>query len=330
MASLNYTPLRIIKKNNNKNIAILAFLGLSIIVVASLIFFEIRNINANGVDTKPQSVGAQATSTPTPTQVPSKPSLSEVVQTITDVADGEYAVAIKNLKTGESYYARENQELLSASLYKLWVMGTVYQAIEEEKITEEIYMKRDVVSLNEKFKIATDDAQIKEGTVEMNVGQALTKMITLSDNYSALLLTDRVGTKAVRLFLESKGLLESDVTQIFPTTTANDIALFFEKLYLGELGSEISSEKMIELLKNQEIVDILPKNLPEETIIAHKTGLFPPYVHDAGIIYAGGGEYIIVLLGKYKDTNVAKDVMARISEAVFVHFNTRDSIESSP
>ena len=50
---------------------------------------------------------------------------------------GQWAAVIKNLKTGEEYKFSENSKFDSASLYKLWVMGTTYKFIREGKITED-------------------------------------------------------------------------------------------------------------------------------------------------------------------------------------------------
>lgn len=78
-----------------------------------------------------------------------------------------------------------------------------------------------------------------------------------------------------------------------PTTTSFDIALFFEKLYKGELANEENTQKMLDLLKKQELNNKLSKYLPEEIDVAHKTGEIGWFSHDAGIVYTNYGDYSI-------------------------------------
>jgi beta-lactamase class A len=49
-------------------------------------------------------------------------------------------------------------------------------------------------------------------------------------------------------------------------------------------------------LLGQRINDRLPVGLPPGVPIAHKTGNLPGLAHDAGIVYAPEGPYIVVVL----------------------------------
>lgn len=243
---------------------------------------------------------------------------SVVEQSIAD-AKGTYAVAIKNLQTGESYYTNENMKFEAASLYKLWVMATAYQMLEKGSLSENEILHKDVTVLNKEFGISSDSAELQDGNVEMSVKDALYQMITISHNYAALLLADRVKLSNVSKFLADNDFYESSLGQP-PLTTASDIELFFEKLKDGELAGPLYTKKMIDLLKEQKLNDKLPKYLPDSVDIAHKTGEIDYFSHDSGLVYGSKGDYIIVILSKTDYPPGAEERIASISKAVYDYF----------
>ncbi|MCJ7826278.1 class A beta-lactamase-related serine hydrolase [Patescibacteria group bacterium] len=251
-------------------------------------------------------------------------SLETVVEHALKDAKGTYGIVIQNLKTGETYESNEHEVFQSGSLYKLWVMATAYDQIKNGVLRENDIMKQEIPILNEKFKIATEDAELTEGDITLSVTDALFQMITISDNYAALLLSEKIRLSRVAQFLSKNGFTLSKVGTdgSIPTTTASDIASFFEKLYKGTLIDTEYDEKMLDLLKSQELNNKIPKNLPQGIIIAHKTGEFNLFTHDAGIVYTPKGDYIIVILSESKDPLEAEQLIANISESVYHYFTS--------
>lgn len=251
-----------------------------------------------------------------------KEKLSEVVKKSLAGSSGTYAVAIKNLKTGESFYLNEEKKFLSASLYKLWVLGEAYRQIEREKLDPDKVLTARVVDINEKFEIASDSAELTEGTITARVQDAISQMIVISNNYAALLLASELEMSNVNKFLKNYGFSDSK-TGNPPITTANDIAGFYEKLYAGLLGNKNSTAAMIDILKMQQLNDRIPKYLPDNVSVAHKTGELDGYKHDAGIVYASNGAYIIVMLSKTEDEVEAAEREALVSKAVYKYFEKK-------
>ena len=237
-------------------------------------------------------------------------------------SEGTYSVFIKHLKTGESYSLNAHKVYDAGSLYKLWIMAEAIEQIKENKFQEDTELKTDVAELNKKFRIATDEAELTEGEVSFTIGSALRQMIAISHNYAALSLTERIRLASVKKFLSDNGFFESKVGTdgSSPTTTAFDIALFLEKLYKEELADSLSTEKMLDLLKAQQLNNKLPKYLPESALVAHKTGEIDEFSHDAGIVYTQNGEYIIVVLSKSDYPSGAEEKIAEISRAVYEYF----------
>jgi beta-lactamase class A len=257
--------------------------------------------------------------------------LEQAVQAALVGTRGSYGVAVRNLKTQENYLFNEHLSYYSASLYKLWIMAEAYRQIKDGVLKEDEILSEEYKTLNAKFNINPESAKFKEGKITLSVGDALNKMITISDNYAAFLLSLKVRLTNVTAFLKMNGFSESTVGADgdAPTTTAYDIALFFEKLYNKQLVSEEYSDKMLALLKAQKLNDKIPKFLPDYIITAHKTGELNEFTHDGGIVYLENNEYIIVVLSKSDDPKLAKNRISNVSESVYNYFTTIQS-EQTP
>jgi len=238
-------------------------------------------------------------------------------------AQGTYGIVIRNLNTKEEYYLNEHREFDTASLYKLWVMATAFTQIQSGQLKENSILSQNIQVLNNKFNIGSESTELTEGTITVSVKEALNKMITISDNYAALLLSEKVRLSNVSDFLKKNGLIESRLGEP-PKTTPYDIALFLEKLYKNELANEDNTQKMIELLSRQTLNNKLPKYLPSNLSIAHKTGELGYFTHDAGIVFTNKDEYLIVVLSESDNPSGAEERIAEISKAVYDYFEEKD------
>lgn len=252
-----------------------------------------------------------------------KPSLKKIVEKAMSGSKGKYGMVIKHLKTGETYITKEHELFEAGSVYKLWVMAEAFQQIKEGALEEDNLLEQDVATINEKFGIDPSKAELKEGRITMTVSQALNQMITISHNYAALLLSERIKNSKIAKFLKEQGFSESHLgdQNNLPRVSASDIALFYEKLYKGQLVDEQSSQKMLELLKKQKINKGIPKYLPKSIAVAHKTADIGWFKHDGGIVFAKNGEYIIVVLSESKSPLGAQERIAMLSQAVYKYFN---------
>ena len=250
----------------------------------------------------------------------SETSLQQLVSKAMSESKGRYGIVIKNFKTGENFVFNEHQEFEPGSLYKLWVMAIVNQKVKEGALKEEDVLSEDIEALNDLFNIAPGDAEQTEGSIQLTVAQALNQMITISHNYAALLLTAKVGNSTITKFLHDNGFNESEIGEP-PKTTPADIALFFDKVYKGELVDKEHSSKIMDLLKKQQLNDGLPKYLPQQKEIAHKTGDIGWFKHDGGIVYTTKGDYIIVVLSESDSPAGAQERISQLSKAVYEYFN---------
>lgn len=246
--------------------------------------------------------------------------LEEIVQNELENASGTYSVAIKNLKTNEYYFYNERRQFETASLYKLWVMGAVFEEIEKGNINKAQNIGFEAEDINKRLDIATESAEITEGFVGDSVENALERMITISDNYSAHILYLTVGWSKIKNFLNYYEFNDSSA-DLPILTTSSDMLAFFEKLYQGDIVEKEASGEMLEILKRQQLNDRIPKYLPQNTQIAHKTGELGGLKHDAGIVFSEKGDYIIVLLSETNNLSDAAEIEAKVSKKVWDYFN---------
>lgn len=244
--------------------------------------------------------------------------LDKTVETGLKGFPGQYGVAIKNLKTGQEHYTNKNQQFAAASLYKLWVMAAAFEEIKKGTLKEDEVLEMPASALDEIQEILPTD----RGTVSMPVGEAIERMITVSDNDAGVLLYTRLGNDEITGFLAKNGFNDSTFTSS-PQTSAKDVANFYEKLYRGAVVDPQYSAKMLSLLLRQRINDKLPQYLPKGTKIAHKTGELDTFEHDAGIVYSPGGDYIIVVLTDTPDPQLGSETVAGLSKTVFDFFTQK-------
>lgn len=183
------------------------------------------------------------------------------------------SLSVIDLTSGVAAGHNADQQLVSASLYKLFVALAVYKAIDTGTIS--------------------GSTPVASSTVE----QCLNKMITVSDNECGVALGSLVGWEKQNASLAAEGFYHTKLAQTDAEyTSANDVAKLLQRLYAGTLLSPNSNNQFLALLKAQKINNRLPMGLPNGVTIAHKTGDLDNSVHDAGIVYAKGGAYIVSLM----------------------------------
>jgi beta-lactamase class A len=103
------------------------------------------------------------------------------------------------------------------------------------------------------------------------------------------------------------------------STTAKDLLVIMKAIAEGKAGTQEDCEKMIAILKDQKWNDMIPKYLPKDVEVAHKTGFITGLHHDAAIVYLPNGKsYVLVLLSKnLKDFDKGTDQLAKISKSIY-------------
>jgi beta-lactamase class A len=241
--------------------------------------------------------------------------MSGAVEDALSGPNGIYAIVVKDLNRALTYTRNENHVFATASLYKLWVMIETYQQIAAGRFTEDTRIHRTVEEIDKAVGIVSEPAIRQMGSFDMSMKEALERMITVSHNYAAYLLIHNIGSENLKLFVESNQFTRSN-TGLSPKSTASDLAALLEKLYKGELGTPEHTQKMLDLLAAQTRNEIIPKYLPKNVKVMHKTGELGRVKHDVGIVSAPKGDYIIVLMSNTSDRKLAAERLANVSKNV--------------
>ncbi len=212
------------------------------------------------------------------------------------VAGGEpnvtTGVVVVDLETGDRCAINADRTYRTASLYKTVVAAELWRQVAAGTVSLD-----QPLTVEPRHHIDDAPAFRPAAPYTLSVYDAAERMITFSDNGTAFALRELLGLGLVDA---ATGWLDMPATSLNNTfvTSPNDQATLFTALARGEVVDEASSKAIVDLLLRQEISDMIPAGLPEDADIriAHKTGTLDTYLHDAGILYAPGGDFVLVVM----------------------------------
>lgn len=239
--------------------------------------------------------------------------------------NGDYAVLVEDLKTGGMRNVCLNceEKFEAASLYKLFLISAVYQAVSNGKLSMETEISAKMSHLEEIYGGVDSgyenfpDSEV----IAYTVREALERVAGISDNYAALMLAEKVGWGSVQNMANDIGTTQTSIKSPI-TTSAKDTGLLLGKLYRGEVVSLNASEEILDMLTKSKLNNRIPAKLPDDLKIAHKTGELAGVRNDAGIVFLGADPYVIVMLSKnLKGEDEGVENLAEISRIVYDYYN---------
>ncbi|MCM8826683.1 MAG: class A beta-lactamase-related serine hydrolase [Candidatus Omnitrophica bacterium] len=251
--------------------------------------------------------------------------------------DGRFYFVLKDLYNPYIYLSKDGQKpLIAASLIKVPIMVAVFYAIDKGKL-----------NFNDKFIIEKKDITNGSGKLkylklpqQFSLAQLIEFMIAESDNTATNKIIDILGFDYINGIFKEIGLRETVLNRKIMDLSArrkgienyislNDLILIYEDIYYGKILNPQYSKLMLYYLKRQKISDRIPKFLPNNVTVAHKTGLEKNVVGDGGIIFSDRGDYILCIAVECGSYSEGKDFIAKISLMVYNAFkNVRLNIEN--
>src|SRR5262245_50704368 len=266
-------------------------------------------------------------------------SLSTRLEPLISAHEGEVAVAVKHLKTGESYSHKADEPMPTASLIKMPIMVEAYRQASEGK-----------VSLADQVTFRDDDKTPGSGILSthfsggatFSLRDAIRLMIAYSDNSGTNLVLAKVGLPATNDTMEKLGLPNTKVhayvfrpnSSIAPerskqfglgSTTAHEMIRLVEMIQAKKVVTPEACDALLDHLRNCQDKR-LSRLLPAGVNVAHKTGSVGTQRTDAGIIEAKSGPIAICVLTKdnkdqrWTEENAAEVLTSKIARAVYDHF----------
>ncbi|MDO8619439.1 MAG: serine hydrolase [Candidatus Daviesbacteria bacterium] len=263
--------------------------------------------------------------------------LSEIVNSELADAQGNYAVYVENLVSGEKYGFHEQDIFPAASLYKIYLVAAVVELAEQGKISLTDNISTSLDHLVKRYGGVDFGYEDAPDEISYSVDEALRRVGRISDNFAALMLGDKIGWDKIQNMADRIGAQNTSIKDPI-STTAFDIGLYFKKLYQGEIISKEASQKIIDYISLNQLNNRIPAGVPVGVKVVHKTGELPSVRNDAGIVFLRGrsldgaspsagttsSDYIIVLLAKDVDfEDDAVKLEADISQKVYQYFLSR-------
>ncbi|HMP99924.1 MAG TPA: class A beta-lactamase-related serine hydrolase [Cyclobacteriaceae bacterium] len=264
--------------------------------------------------------------------------LQEQIANELNTQEGVFAVAFKDLQSGEELLMNASEVFHAASTMKTPVMIEVYKQAAEGRwsLSDSIEVKNVFSSIvdGSAYSLNADDDSEKE--LYTKVGQKATlydltyDMIIMSSNLATNIVIEYVDAKKVTQTMRGMGAKDIQVLRgvedgkayqqgLNNTTTAYDLMLIFEQLASGKAVNAAASEAMIDILLDQKFKDMIPAQLPAEVKVAHKTGSITGVRHDSGIVFLPDGrKYVLVLLSKQMpQPKEGVAAMANVSKMIY-------------
>lgn len=271
-------------------------------------------------------------------------SLKKQIEGELTLQSGVFAVAFKDLQTGDELLINEREVFHAASTMKTPVMIEVYKQAAAGKwsLSDSIEIKNEFTSIVDGTPYSLSLGDDSEEVLYSKVGQKATlydltyDMIIVSSNLATNIVIELADAKRVTQTMRDLGAKDIQVLRgvedikafdqgLNNTTTAYDLMVIFEQLALGKTVDPEASEAMINILLDQKFNEIIPAHLPTDVKVAHKTGSITGVRHDSGIVFLPDGrKYVLVLLSKQMtDPDSGVSAMANVSKMIYNYFTNQ-------
>lgn len=270
---------------------------------------------------------------------PLSESLKSELEQLFSEKDGTYSVWFQHLQEPDLHFSINSDTLHhAASTMKTPVMIELFRRAElgDFNLSDSILVQNQFYSIVDGSEFQLELDPNGNDPFERRVGFNATisdlnhAMITYSSNIATNLIIQLVGAEETTHTMRSLGANRIQVIRglydmkafergLSNRTTAKDLGKLYEKIANGEAVSPEMDQKMIEVLKDQFYRDVFPTHLPNDVIVANKTGFITGVVHDSGIIYLPDGQsYVLIFLSSNLPENqLGTEIGATVSEIIY-------------
>jgi beta-lactamase class A len=266
----------------------------------------------------------------------SAPQLETQLRRIIAANGAEVAVAYRTLDGRTELLVDPDKSFHAASTMKVPVMIELFRQARAGQLSlnDPLPIRNDFRSIvdGSSYKLSEGDDSDKEVYAvmgkTMTLGQLCDAMITVSSNFAANLLIEKVGVENIRRTVTALGASGMQVLRgvedqkafdkgLNNGTTARGLMVLLDRIGHGQAVDPESDAAMIEILKRQAFNDAIPAGLPPGTPVAHKTGNITRIHHDAAIVYAGRPYVLVLLVRGIEDRKKSAALMAELSKAIY-------------
>lgn len=222
---------------------------------------------------------------------------------------GVYGLYVLDLQMGFSYGVNELETFEPASLNKLPVMAAMY--LEGEGGNLDLATK---YTLKDSDKLSGGSLYAKPVGYEITYRNLIRLMGKESDNTAFNIARGLLGEEKIREVITKIGMESTSLPE--NETTPEDIGVFFEELWNGNVVSDEHKDELLDFLTDTIYEDWIVKGVPEGVRVAHKYGREIHIVNDAGIVLSEK-PFVLVIMSKGVVEKEAGTVIPELTRIVF-------------
>jgi beta-lactamase class A len=262
--------------------------------------------------------------------------LQSRVRKLIDASGAEVAVAMRTLDGRDELFIDADKKFHAASTMKVPIMIELFRQADAGtlRLDDPLPIRNEFHSIVDGSVYQLSVGDDSDAEVYKNIGKTMTlrelceAMITVSSNFAANLLIEKVGAANVRATVTRLGgdgmlvLRGVEDQKAFDKgmnneTTARALEVLMLRIAKGEAVGAKADAEMAAMLKRQKFHDAIPAGLPEGTVVGHKTGNITKIHHDAAIVYGPRPYVVVVLVRGIQEQKVSGPLIASISREVW-------------
>jgi beta-lactamase class A len=267
---------------------------------------------------------------------PSMAALDAELRRIVASSAAEVAIAYRTVDGGRELLIDADKPFHAASTMKIPVMIELFRQARAGilRLDDEIPVRNEFHSIVDGSSYQLSEGDDSDTEVYAAAGTTMTlrrlceSMITVSSNFAANLLIERLGVDNIRRTVTRLGADGMQVLRgvedqkafdkgLNNTTTARGLMILLDSLARGQAVDPPRDATMIEILKRQRFKDAIPAGLPEGTPVAHKAGNITNIHHDAAIVYAPRPYVLVLLVRGITEQKKSAALMSELSKVVY-------------
>lgn len=187
--------------------------------------------------------------------------------------DTKWSVSVRDLNSGRMANINADNQMESASLYKLFLLAPL------EK------------------KISADNWKSKVGDKTINA--CVEAMIKVSDNDCPQALGNYINWKTIDTYNESLGFKNTKIgKKDQQVTSSRDVSELMYRLQNSQILSDKARRLVFDALYGQKYRTGIPTGCGSECLVGNKTGDLSKVKHDAAIVTHGSAKYVVVVMSE--------------------------------
>lgn len=314
---INWKPARKKKENDTGFYALVLFLlGILILTLNPDFILKFFNDHEPAINTQPvnvQSYEISLKSGPLHKNSAKSKDLSSLENDIRKYISrfkGKYGIYYLNLKDGSSFGINSTDEYIAASTVKIPINLYLFKKIEEGAIDPE----KKITYLKEDYEGGTGRLRREKVGSKYSIRMLSKYSIIYSDNVATNMLLRLLGRNEVKDFMRELG--GTVVSYEKNISCPRDMAIYMKEVYKFCRANPELGDELMWYFENTVFNDRIPKPLPKNIKVAHKTGNQIAALHDVGIVFTDT-PYVLAIMSQNINEEEADDVIAEISRMVY-------------